>query len=159
MAYGKPDLTSTNKQHRRRAPTVRPGLVALVALSLLLQATSLWAQAVEQQLSQRMRFKALALACVHREYPNKIAHELAGDQDVAPPRQLTPVFYGCYDWHSAVHGHWLLARLLRLYPDDPDAAEVAAALEQSFQAEAVAAEVRYIAPAQRATFERPGCCS
>ena len=62
------------------------------------------------------RFARLALDCVHREYPNKIAHVLAGEADVRPPRQLTPVFYGCYDWHSAVHGHWLLARLARSLP-------------------------------------------
>ena len=59
------------------------------------------------------RFAQLALACVHREYPNKISHVLGGDVDVQPPRTLTPVFYGCFDWHSSVHGHWLLARLAR----------------------------------------------
>src|SRR5579864_3868512 len=59
------------------------------------------------------RFADLALACVHKEYPNKLAHSLNSDADVAPPRKLTPAFYGCYDWHSSVHGHWLLARLTR----------------------------------------------
>ena len=63
------------------------------------------------------RFADLALACVHQEYPNKIAHVLNGDADVRPPRELTPAFYGCYDWHSSVHGHWLLARLARTFPD------------------------------------------
>src|SRR5262245_22471317 len=63
------------------------------------------------------RFAALALACVHQEYPNKIAHVLQADADARPPRELTPSFYGCYDWHSSVHGHWLLVRLARLYPD------------------------------------------
>ena len=56
----------------------------------------------------------LALACVHKEYPNKIAHVLNGDADVKAPRELTP-FYGCYDWHSSVHGHWLLARVARIH--------------------------------------------
>ena len=65
------------------------------------------------------RFAALALDCVHKEYPNKIAHVLNGDGDVKPPRELTPAFYGCYDWHSAVHGHWLLARLARRFPERP----------------------------------------
>jgi hypothetical protein len=59
------------------------------------------------------RFAKLALACVHKEYPNKISHVLNSDADVAPPRKLTPAFCGCYDWHSSVHGHWLLVRLLR----------------------------------------------
>src|SRR6476659_397368 len=63
------------------------------------------------------RFANLALACVHKEYPNKLSHSLNGDSDVAPPRKLTPAFYGCYDWHSSVHGHWLLARLARSFPD------------------------------------------
>jgi hypothetical protein len=65
------------------------------------------------------RFAALALECVHQEYPNRIAHMLSSDEDVAPPRELTPAFYGCFDWHSAGHGHWLLARLARTYPDAP----------------------------------------
>src|SRR5262245_9522184 len=63
------------------------------------------------------RFAELALSCVHREYPNKIAHVLKGDADALPPRELTPVFFGCYDWHSAVHGHWLLVKLAREYDD------------------------------------------
>src|SRR5215831_13554064 len=63
------------------------------------------------------RFANLALACVHKEYPNKISHTLTSDADVAPPRRLTPAFYGCYDWHSSVHGHWLLVRLVRTFPD------------------------------------------
>src|ERR1043166_1491971 len=63
------------------------------------------------------RFVKLALACVGKEYPNRISHVLNSDVDVAPPRKLTPAFYGCYDWHSSVHGHWLLVRLLRTFPD------------------------------------------
>src|SRR5215469_320275 len=63
------------------------------------------------------RFAKLALACVHKEYPNKISHSMNSDADVAPPRKLTPSFYGCYDWHSSVHGHWLLVRLIRTLPD------------------------------------------
>src|SRR5947208_3069596 len=58
------------------------------------------------------RFANLALACVHKEFPNHISHTLNNDADVAPPRKLTPAFYGCYDWHSSVHGHWLLGRLV-----------------------------------------------
>ena len=63
------------------------------------------------------RFVDLALACVHKEYPNKISHVLNSDSDVAPPRKLTPAFCGCYDWHSSVHGHWLLVRLVRTFPN------------------------------------------
>src|SRR5215208_6628179 len=62
------------------------------------------------------RFANLALACVHKAYPTKIAHVMNGDADVKPARELPPSFYGCYDWHSAVHGHWLLVRLTRQFP-------------------------------------------
>jgi hypothetical protein len=101
------------------------------------------------------RFAGLALACVHKEYPNKIAHTLNGDADVKPPRVLTPAFYGCYDWHSAVHGHWLLARLARRFPDAPFAAKARAALEASLTPAHIAAEVKYMQGEGRATFERP----
>jgi len=101
------------------------------------------------------RFAHLALACVQREYPNKISHVLAGDADVQPPRSLTPVFYGCFDWHSSVHGHWLLARLAREYPDAEFAAPARAALALSFTPEKVAREVAYLQDPGRASFERP----
>ena len=101
------------------------------------------------------RFAHLALECVHREYPNKIAHVLNDDGDVRPPRELTPAFFGCFDWHSAVHGHWLLARLARLYPGADFAAAARAALDRSLTAENVAAEVRYFQAPGRAGFERP----
>jgi hypothetical protein len=101
------------------------------------------------------RFAALALACVHREYPNKITHAMNGDADARPPRELTPAFYGCYDWHSSVHGHWLLARLARLYPGAPFAAPARAALERSITAANIAREAEYMRAEGRATFERP----
>jgi hypothetical protein len=101
------------------------------------------------------RFARLALACVQREYPNKIAHVLSGDADVQPPRTLTPVFYGCFDWHSSVHGHWLLARLAREYPDAEFAAPARAALAISFTEARVAREVAYLQDSGRASFERP----
>ncbi len=101
------------------------------------------------------RFARLALDCVHREYPNKIAHVLQDDVDALPPRELTPAFYGCYDWHSAVHGHWLLARLCRMFPREPFVADARAALGRSITAANVAAEVRYLRAEGRGTFERP----
>ena len=101
------------------------------------------------------RFAQLALECVHREYPNKIAHVLNNDGDARPPRELTPAFFGCFDWHSAVHGHWLLARLARRYPDADFAAPARAALGRSLTVENIAAEVRYFQAPGRAGFERP----
>ena len=101
------------------------------------------------------RFANLALQCVHQEYPNKISHTLAGDADVRPPRELFPAFHGCYDWHSAVHGHWLLVRLLRQFPDATFAPAARAALVRSLTKENIAAEVAYLQRAGRASFERP----
>jgi hypothetical protein len=101
------------------------------------------------------RFARLALDCVHKEYPNKIAHVMQSDADALPPRRLTPAFHGCYDWHSAVHGHWLLARLARTFPEAAFAAPARAALARSLTAENVAGEVAYLQGAGRVSFERP----
>ncbi len=106
-------------------------------------------------LPQAERFAELALACVHTEYPNKIAHTLASDADVRPPRELTPIFFGCFDWHSSVHGHWLLARVARLYPDTPIAARASTALARSFTPERIDGELAYLRVPQRQEFERP----
>lgn len=100
------------------------------------------------------RFFRLALDCVHKEYPNKIAHSLNSDADVKPPRELTPAFYGCYDWHSSVHGHWLLARLARLFPQDPLARDARRALAQSLTPANIAQEVSYLNAEGRSAFER-----
>jgi hypothetical protein len=101
------------------------------------------------------RFARLALVCVNQEYPNKIAHVMNGDADARPPRDLTPAFYGCYDWHSSVHGHWLLARVARLLPDASFAAEARRALARSLTAENLGAEVGYLEGKGRVSFERP----
>ena len=101
------------------------------------------------------RFVTLALRCVHQEYPNKLAHVLNGDEDAQPPRLLTPAFYGCYDWHSSVHGHWLLARAARLYPSAPFAIEARRALARSITPATIAGEVGYPEGRGRVSFERP----
>ena len=105
------------------------------------------------------RFARLALDCVHREYPNKIAHVLNTEADARTPSRLYPVFYGCFDWHSAVHGHWLLLRLLRMAPEaempDTLSGEIQAALDRSFTATGVAGEVAYLRADNRGSFERP----
>jgi hypothetical protein len=101
------------------------------------------------------RFARLALTCLHTEYPNKIAHVLNSDDDVAPPRELTPAFYGCFDWHSCVHGHWMLVRLARLYPEAAFAREARAALGQSLTADNLAAEAAYVEREGNESFERP----
>ena len=101
------------------------------------------------------RFANLALHCAHLEYPNKISHTLGSDADVRPPRELAPAFFGCYDWHSSVHGHWLLARLARQFPQAPFAAEARAALARSLTPARIAGEVTYFQTPGRASYERP----
>src|ERR1700720_3890092 len=101
------------------------------------------------------RFASLALACVHKEYPNHISHTLNSDTDVAPPRKLTPAFYGCYDWHSSVHGHCLLARLIRTFPHAMFVPSAREALHQSLTADNAAQEAVYLQAEGRASFERP----
>ncbi|CAF3088944.1 unnamed protein product [Rotaria sp. Silwood2] len=103
--------------------------------------------------SLRRRFASLALSCIHREYPNKIAHVLTSDADVQAPRHLTPVFFGCFDWHSAVHGHWLLTRLGRI--DKNLTCECRQALRESLTKEKLQGEVTYLSSEQRQAFERP----
>jgi hypothetical protein len=77
------------------------------------------------------------------------------DADARPPHELMPAFYGCYDWHSDVHGHWLLVRLLRLFPDAPFAPKAQSELALSLTPQAIAGEVAYFKRADRASFERP----
>jgi Protein of unknown function (DUF2891) len=105
--------------------------------------------------SAAARFAELALACVAQEYPNKISHVMSSDEDARPPRALTPAFYGCYDWHSAVHGHWLLARLARTYPEAPFAAAARAALARAMTPANMSGERRYLEGEGRVAFERP----
>src|SRR5215469_7895456 len=101
------------------------------------------------------RFAGLALKCLHQEYPNHISHTLNDATDARPPHELTPAFYGCLDWHSDVHGHWLLVRLLRLYPNAPFAVEARTALNQTFMTDKIDAEASYLRGKGRASFERP----
>jgi hypothetical protein len=106
----------------RLAPTAPPGLDAATAA----------------------RLAELVLAALHRPYPTKIAHVLHDDADALPPRRLTPMFYGSFDWHSAVHGHWSVARLLRMLPAAPWAEAAERALARSFTAEQAAGELAYL---------------
>jgi len=125
---------------------------------LVLFQLSIWSAASkthELNPEEATRFARLALACVEKEYPNKLSHTLNSDADVKPPRQLTPAFYGCYDWHSSVHGHWLLARLARMFPDASFAADARAALVRSLTEPNIRQEVSYLQATGRASFERP----
>ncbi|HKV40241.1 MAG TPA: DUF2891 domain-containing protein [Blastocatellia bacterium] len=99
-------------------------------------------------------FARLALKCVRQEYPNKLDHVINDAAQVQSPRALHPAFYGCFDWHSCVHGHWMLVRLIRLFPRLPEAAEIRSALNDDLTAENISAEVAYLGQANRQSFER-----
>src|SRR6202011_5576211 len=128
---------------------------ALICILAALTTISVAADAPKFDAAAAGRFAKLALACVHKEYPNKISHVLNSDADVAPPRKLTPAFCGCYDWHSSVHGHWLLVRLVRTFPDAPFVQPARDALRQSLSAKNIAQEAAYLQGEGRASFERP----
>lgn len=101
------------------------------------------------------KFASLALAHTTREFPNKLDHVLLDAGDARTPRALHPVFYGSFDWHSCVHGYWLLARLLRRMPDLPEADRIRALFDAHLTPPLVAVEAAYAAHASRGGFERP----
>jgi hypothetical protein len=101
------------------------------------------------------RFTRIALGHVRKEYPHKLDHVLAGDEDALPPRVLHPIFYGSFDWHSCVHGWWTLLTLRRLFPDNAEAQAIAELADASFTSGKVAAELEYLDRPMSAGFERP----
>jgi len=103
--------------------------------------------------SRAAELAALSLHCVDREYPNKPAHIPESDADILPPRVLHPSFYGCFDWHSSVHGHWTLARLTRTFPDMPGATEARAVLGAHLAPDPLEVERAYLEA--HPLFERP----
>jgi hypothetical protein len=101
------------------------------------------------------RFAEIALGHVTREYPHKLDHLLVEPQRVLTGRSLHPAFYGSYDWHSAVHMHWLLVRVLRVHPNVPGASDIARVLDAHLSETALAAELAYFEGSGQRTFERP----
>ncbi|THD65311.1 DUF2891 domain-containing protein [Phenylobacterium sp.] len=101
------------------------------------------------------KFAGIALGHVTREYPNKLDHVLEDPADARGPRDLHPIFFGSFDWHSCVHGYWLLATLLRREPGIPEAPTIRALFDAAFTAEKVTGEVAYLARPSSRGFERP----
>jgi len=106
-------------------------------------------------LQQAEDFARMPLTYLRQEYPNHIMHLLNDGQDVLSPRALHPVFYGCYDWHSAVHGYWLLLRCLRLHPSLALADDITALFDEHFTTAAMEQETAYFQAPNRGSFERP----
>lgn len=100
------------------------------------------------------RLAALPLKCMQKEYPNKLNQTLADSSELAGPRELHPAFYGCFDWHSSVHGHWMLVRLLKIYPDLENAALIREKLAQNITPENMAIEVEYFKRPHEKSWER-----
>lgn len=104
---------------------------------------------------QASSFARLALKGLDKEYPNKLDHVMSADADVQSPRSLHPAFYGNYDWHSSVHGHWMLVRLLRVVPNIPEAAEIRQKLNEHLSESNLQAELAYFNRPDAKPFERP----
>jgi hypothetical protein len=101
------------------------------------------------------RYAQLALKNIVEPWPHKLDHLISGPEDLTAPRVQHPAFWGSYDWHSCVHMHWSLARLLRLFPDLPERNAVAAAFDAHLNRDTIAGELAYLAQPGRGSFERP----
>jgi hypothetical protein len=106
----------------------------------------------DQDLAERML--ALPLKCVHQEYPNKLGQVLNADEDLKTPSVLHPAFYGCFDWHSSVHGHWLMVKLLKQFPDCKQKDSVFNALSKSLTKENILQEIAFFKTVNNSSFER-----
>lgn len=107
-------------------------------------------------LATATQLATLPLACIERPYPYKSHHVLTDPAHLALPCVHHPAFYGCFDWHSAVHAHWSLVYLLKRFPELPDASRIRAILDRNLAAEPLAAELAYFSlDAESASFERP----
>ena len=112
----------------------------------------------EEQIDSELasRFASLALTCVDKEFPNKISRTTNDEKSIGRPKDLFPVFYGCFDWHSAVHGHWMLVRLLHVGPQEGAwRAEAITKLDANITAENVSGELANFRRAERGSWERP----
>lgn len=97
----------------------------------------------------------LPLKCIELEFPNKTSHTSTTATDhVLTPKQLHPAFYGCFDWHSTVHGHWMLVRLLKQFPNLPEAQKARAAISKNINPQTIAQELQYFEPTLNKSFER-----
>ena len=105
--------------------------------------------------AQVTKLVSLSLQCIDREYPNKPGHVWAGDRDGRPPRKNHPAFFGCFDWHSAVHAHWAMVRVLARFPRHPLAPKLRAALDKHLTVKNIAIEAATFAAKHDPLFERP----
>lgn len=125
-----------------------------IAYAETIASTYTYPSSISPQLADR--FSALALTCIQQEFPNKISRTTDTAEAIGRPRDIFPTFYGCFDWHSSVHGHWLLVRLLRVGPQDAVWRDQAISkLSQNFTKEKLQGEVANFARPARGSWERP----
>ena len=132
-------------------------VLAMIPAVFVMTATASAADSPGESLTvaRASAFARLALKGVGKEFPNKLEHVMSGPGDLKSPKSLHPAFFGCYDWHSSVHGHWMLVRLLRRFPDLPEAAEIRSGLGARLSAENIRDEVAYFGRKESRPFERP----
>ncbi len=144
----------SNPQNPSRREVLLSAAVSLAACAVPGEAAQTKERATMKP-EQASRFAQLALKGIHKEYPNKPGDVLNGEGDVKSTRAVHPAFYGCFDWHSSVHGHWMLARLLRLFPDLPEDKAIRSALAENLTAKNLRAEADYFDRPSTQSFERP----
>ena len=137
-------------------PSVSSSLFCFLLLALLFPQTmgASFNDPLTLTEAQASALAKLPLKCLRREYPNKLDHTMNDASEVTSPRALHPAFYGCYDWHSSVHGHWMLVRLLKTFPHLPEAPQIREALHENLSAANLQSEVAYLNQASRQSFER-----
>lgn len=109
---------------------------------------------LELDVKAASHFASLAMNCMQQEYPNKLNQVLGDEDDLKSPKELHPAFYGCFDWHSSVHGHWMLVKLLKVFPNMPEAKEIRKKLNENLTAENIKGELRYFIDPTNKLFER-----
>src|SRR5689334_2517939 len=103
-------------------------------------------------IEQASHFAPIALAGITREYPNSPGIVMNGPEDARAPRAWHPAFYGCFDWHSSVHSHWMLVRILRLFPGLPESAQIRRDVGLNLSAENILTERAYFEQPNRQSF-------
>ena len=109
---------------------------------------------ITMTLDQANRLVTLPLECVQKEYPNKLGHTLGSKEDLGEPQALHPAFYGCFDWHSSVHGNWSMVRLLKEFPNLAKAERIRTTLRENISQENIAQEVVYFQGEHNKNYER-----
>ena len=142
---------------------MQPTFMLLLAISVLGLAMLPMPSAYPDETSSALKltreqasaFAKLALKGARKEFPNKPGDVLTSSLDVKSPKAAHPAFYGCFDWHSSVHGHWMLARVLRQFPDLPEAKEIRSVLAENLTAENLKLEAAHFTHPEAKSFERP----